>query len=67
MISSADSRSGQTVFAMDHRTSAILLPVRYLVMTNLFTNRAIGSESDWPNLLARRKILYAALTGQMSG
>ena len=63
-ILSAD-RSGLTAFAMEQKTSAILLPVRYLVMPNLFTNTAMGSESDWPSLFDQRKIRYAAQTGQM--
>jgi hypothetical protein len=60
-------RSGWTTLAMDHRTSEIFPPVRYCFMPCLFTNTPMGSESDWPNLLAQRKILYAALTGQIFG
>jgi hypothetical protein len=41
----------------DWSTSDILLPVRYLTMPCLFTNTPMGWISDWPSLLARRRIL----------
>jgi hypothetical protein len=41
-----------------------LLPVGYLVMPNLLTNRRNLCKSDWLSLLVWRKIMYAARTGQ---
>ena len=58
-ISSAD-RSGWTSFAMEQRMSAILLPVRYLVMPNLFTNTAMGSEFDWPSHLIGKDLMCSS-------
>ncbi len=66
-FNSSPGMSGWAVLATKRKVSPILLPVRYLVMPNLLTNSPIGCELDWPSLLARRKILYAARTGQMSG
>ncbi len=66
-LSSSLVKSGWTAFADERNTSAILIPVRYFVVLFLFTKTAMGWESDWPSCLARRKILYAARTGQISG
>ncbi len=66
-FNSSPGISGWAVLATKRKVSAILLPVRYLVMPNLLTDSPIGCELDWPSLLAQRKILYAAQTGQMSG
>ncbi len=66
-LSSSLVRSGLTAFAIEHKTSAILLPVRYFGVILLLTKTAMGWESNWPSHLARRKILYAAQTEQMSG
>ncbi len=60
ILSSGMSR--WAVLLKEHKRSKIL-PVRYLAIPNLITNRPMGCESDWPSLLAWRKILYAAWTG----
>ena len=65
-FNSSPSMSGWAVLATKRKVYAILLPVRYLVMPNLLTDSPIGCELDWPSLLAQRKTLYAARTGQMS-
>ncbi len=66
-FNSSPGMSGWAVLATKRKVSAILFLVRYLVMPNLLTDSPIGCELDWPSLLAQRKILYAAWTGQMSG
>ena len=60
-FNSSPGMSGCAVFATKRKVSVILLPVRYLVMPNLLTNRPIGCESDWPSLLAWWKILCMQL------
>jgi len=39
----------------------------YCLQNDRITPLLRACESDWPSLLSRRKILYAARTGQMSG
>ena len=53
-LNSSLDQSEWTLFAIDRSTSAILPPVRYFLMPNLLTKMPIGSESDWPRLLARK-------------
>ncbi len=55
-LNSSADRSGWTIFAMDRSTLAILPPVRYFLILNLFTNTPMGSESDRPSFLALRKM-----------
>jgi hypothetical protein len=66
LILSSD-KSGWTFLAKVRSTSEILYPVRYFVLPFLLTKTAMGCLSVWPSLLDRRKILYAAQTGQISG
>jgi hypothetical protein len=54
-------KCGWHAFATDWSTSDILLPVRYLTMPCLFANTPMGWVSDWPSLLARRRILLGAV------
>ncbi len=66
LILSSD-KSGWTFLAKVQSTSEILFPIRYFVLPFLSTKTAMGCLSVWLSLLDRRKILYAAWTGYISG